>query len=108
MGVFMGKRSGERIGPLSLIQTKRLSNVFAFRAGVWAPPQQHGPPPGPFRGPPPQQGMYGPGGPANGPPGLRDGPPNSLYRPPYRFTETVLVNIPIASNLYHVKTRFTV
>lgn len=109
MSVFAGKRSGERIGPISLVNTKRLSNIFAFRAGAWHPPAPPGSmnaPLGPQRGNSHQLGIYGPG-PAlhHGGPLGRDGVPTSMYRPPYRNTETVIIDIPYSDNGYHVRNR---
>ena len=109
MAVFGGRRAGQRIGPLPLPATKRLSNIFAFRAGAWAPPGPAGPPGGPGNkfpgGRPGSQGggMYGPGG---APPGAGDAPVTSMYRPPYRYTETVMVDIPYEDNGYQVKSRY--
>ena len=110
MAVFAGRRSGQRIGPLPLPATKRLSNIFAFRAGAWTPPGAPVGPGGPINKfppaggrPPPGGGMYGPGG---GPSGGAEGQVTSMYRPPFRFTETVMVDIPFQDNGYQVKSRY--
>lgn len=106
MSIFSGKRSVQRIGPISLAQTKRLSNIFAFRAGAWAPTvlPQHPPAPAAMHAPPGPRGPHGPPG-VFGPAGGRDGPPSSMYRPPFRCVETVLVDIPFTDNGYMVKSR---
>jgi hypothetical protein len=119
--VFAGRRAGQRIGPLSLPATKRLSNMFAFRAGAWSPSGPPGPGPGPGPG-----GMMPPGGghrggaappshygPHGAPPrgdrdmgrGDRDMGPKDMYRPPYQFIETVMVGIPQSVDPIHIRKR---
>jgi cleavage and polyadenylation specificity factor subunit 4 len=121
MAVFAGRRAGQRIGPLSLPATKRLSNMFAFRAGAWSPSGPPGPGPGPGPG-----GMMPPGGghrggaappshygPHGAPPrgdrdmgrGDRDMGPKDMYRPPYQFIETVMVGIPQSVDPIHIRKR---
>ena len=105
MSVFGGRRSGQRIGPINLAATKRLSNIFAFRAGAWAP---RGPPlssPGANnRDKTPHAGHYGPG--VNIPASNRGGGPpvQLLYK--YPHVETVMVGIPFSDNGFHVRKRY--
>ena len=97
----------DRIGPLSLRQTKALANIVAVRSGVWT------------IGPPPAGGARGPAGlpppiagapvPASG--GMADGGtgagalPGQYYRPPFKHNQTVPVNLPLSGDGYELRKR---
>eukprot|EP00602_Paraphysomonas_sp_CaronLab_P001533 CAMPEP_0185030436 /NCGR_PEP_ID=MMETSP1103-20130426/17406_1 /TAXON_ID=36769 /ORGANISM="Paraphysomonas bandaiensis, Strain Caron Lab Isolate" /LENGTH=646 /DNA_ID=CAMNT_0027565573 /DNA_START=216 /DNA_END=2154 /DNA_ORIENTATION=+ len=92
--VFSNRPPADRIGPISLGQTKVLSNMFAARAGVWNPPVGGGG--GPPHRPPHQQGAGG----------GRGGPQSGLfYKPPFKFSQNVPVNIPFTGDGFGVRKR---
>ena len=100
MSIFSGKSSINRIGPITIEMTKRLSNIFAFRAGAWAPP---GPifPSASHGGNRPNIGTYGPGDGAG-----VDRAVKSHFRPPYAYSETLFVGVPFSDNGFQLRRRY--
>lgn len=93
----------DRIGPLSLRQTKALANIVAMRSGVWPPPAGAR---GPAGLPPPSVGAPVPpsGGMADGGTGA-GALPGQYYRPPFKYNQTVPVNLPLSGDGYELRKR---
>jgi hypothetical protein len=106
MMILNGLPPVERIGALNIRQTKALANIVAIRSGVWSASgggsgQQsfsNGARPGPS--PMGRGGGMGPGG------GTGAGAtPGQFYRPPFKFNQTISVNIPFTGDGYAVRKR---
>jgi hypothetical protein len=102
---FNGMPPVDRIGPLSLRQTKALANIVAVRSGVWPPPPAGGRgPPGLPLPPPAAVAVAGGGGMANGGTGA-GALPGQFYCPPFKYNQTVPVNLPISGDGYELRKR---
>lgn len=103
MMILNGLPPVERIGALNIRQTKALANIVAIRSGVWSPSGGHSG----SNGRPPQSplgmgrgGGMGPGG------GTGAGAtPGQFYRPPFKYNQTIPVNISFTGDGYTVRKR---
>lgn len=129
MRIFQGRMPPQRVGSISLRETRALANRFAVLARVWFPPAspppmgpadrgQSAPPFGFNRGqqPPLSFTPQGRGNPAvggtfqGGASGGRMQTPHmqvhNIYKPPFENVENVYIDIPFSGDGFHLRKRY--
>lgn len=102
--ILNGMSPVDRIGSLNIRQTKALANIIAIRSGIWGPSSTQPSNNNNNRGTSSSSsssGRTGGMGP-NGGTGAGAGP-GQYYRPPFKYNQTIPVNIPHNGDIYHVR-----
>lgn len=99
MQIFRGRPPPQRVGPLSLRDTKALANLFASIAGLWTPSSVPNAPMAPMV-------HAGRGGPRQN---MNQRPAQSnhtnIYKPPFENTAIVQIDIPFTGDGFHLRKR---